>query len=65
METAKEVLGHKKRHQTDRFRENIEIIEPFLQIRNQLYARWFSSGRASDRQKFMKAKGCAQSSERC
>ena len=53
---AEEVLGHEERRQPDWFRDNVDVLEPLFQQRNQLYTKWLGSGNTIDRQKFVKAR---------
>ena len=48
VEAGKEVLGQEGQQHPDWFRESSEILEPLFQMRNLLYTKWLSSGRAVD-----------------
>ena len=50
-ETAKDVLGREWRMHPDKFKENIESMEP-LHTRNQLYLKYVSSRSETDRLRF-------------
>ena len=56
VEAATEVLGHKKKHQPDCFRENEDSLEPFFKRRNKLYSNWLSNNRNPDYKKYVKAR---------
>ena len=53
---AEEVLGHEERRQPDWFRDNVDVLEPLFQQRNQLYTKLLGNGNTIDRQKFVKAR---------
>ena len=47
-ETAQSVLGKKGRYNPDWYKENNVMLELLFKCRNQLYARWLSTGKASN-----------------
>ena len=59
-EAAEATIGREKRRQTDWFREGAPAIRPLLQKRNTAYNKWLSTGNASDKEKFKKARKEAQ-----
>ena len=63
-DAAESVFGFDKRRNPDWFRESTESLEHLLCKRNQLYSKWLSSGRDSDKQKFLSARRSARRSVR-
>ena len=59
-ESAASVLGYEKKHQPDWFRESSDILNPFLQRRNDLYTTWLATGKAKDHDRFKQARGEAR-----
>ena len=63
-EAAQSVLGKEDRYNPDWFKENEVLLEPLFKRRNQLYERWLSTGRASDKQRFNQARRDARKAMR-
>ena len=59
-EAAEATIGREKRRQTDWFKEGAPAIRPLLQTRNTAYNKWLSTGNASDKEEFKKARKEAQ-----
>ena len=53
-ESAQLLLGRTKRRDPDWFQESIQILKPFLEERNRMYAKWLGSKKESDWRKFLK-----------
>ena len=63
-DAAESVLGREKRGSPDWFRESSESLEPLFGKRNQLYLKWLSSRRESDKQKFLRVRKSARQAVR-
>ena len=64
IEAAKSELGTDQRRHPDWFRESSELLEPLFLERNQLYTKWLSTGRESDRKRFAGARRRARQAVR-
>ena len=56
VETATSVLGNELRKHPDWFRDNMEVLEPLLQKRNNLYIKWLGTSNTLDHQMFAEAR---------
>ena len=61
---ADSVLGYEKHRNPDWFSESMNNLEPLLERRNQLYSKWLSSRRDSDRLQFLEARRTARKAVR-
>ena len=59
-ETAQSVLGKECRRHPDWFKESSVDLDSMFEQRNELYSRWLSSGKETDRMKFVKARSDAR-----
>ena len=50
---AENVLGWEKHHHPNWFRDSITVLEPMIQKRNMLFAKWLSSHSSKDRQRYV------------
>ena len=50
---AEDVLGWETRRQPDWFKESSSVLKGLIEKRNDLFGRWFRSGRNSDRQRYV------------
>ena len=57
--SAEAVLSTERRYHPDWFIESAASLEPMLQHRNHLYAKWLATGRSADLQRFRKVRGDA------
>ena len=63
-EAAKSELRYEHLKQPDWFQESLETLEPLLCQKNQLYAKWLSTGQTNDRRRFSEARAAARKAVR-
>ena len=59
-DAADSVLGYEKHRNPDWFRESLELLEPLLQRRNQLYTKWLGSKSDCDKLRYCEARRVAR-----
>ena len=59
-ESAESILGTERRYHLHWFIKSAASLEPMLQYRNYLYAKWLATGRSADLQRFRKVHGDAR-----